>query len=121
MLLDPHNLSEHQKMPTQSIAIFAILHCHLPFLANLEMIVFNIQTSYGGQKPSELNHKVNHGDKNYLSQSLGCQKELLHLHNFLPWEEGRREGCAPKALGIFSPERPVLGLRGVLIGHKHTC
>ena len=84
MLLDPHNLSEHQKMPTQSIAIFAILHCHLPFLANLEMIVFNIQTSYGGQKPSELNHKVNHGDKNYLSQSLGCQNELLHLHNFLP-------------------------------------
>ena len=84
MFLDPHNLSEHQKMPTQSIAIFAILHCHLPFLANLEMIVFNIRTSYGGQKPSELNHKVNHGDKNYLSQSLGCQNELLHLHNFLP-------------------------------------
>ena len=60
------------------------------------MIIFNIQTSYGGLKPSEFNHKVNHGVM-------------------------RREGCAPEALGIFSPERPVIGLRELLIGHKHTC
>ena len=120
MLLDPHNLSEHQKMPTQSIAIFAILHCHLPFLANLEMIVFNIQTSYGGQKPSEFNHNINHREKNYFSQIFGCQNKLLKLHNFFALYF-RREGCAPEALGIFSPERPVIGLRGVLIGHKHTC
>ena len=47
-------------------------------------VFFDVQTSHGGLKPSEFNHKFSYGDKNYLSQCLGCQNKLLHEHNFLP-------------------------------------
>ena len=57
ILLDPHNLSVRQKLPIKHIAIFAILLCHLPFLANLKMIIFDVQTSYGCLKVSEFDQE----------------------------------------------------------------
>jgi len=39
--LDTHDLSVRQKLPIKHIAIFAILLCHLPFLANLKMTIFD--------------------------------------------------------------------------------
>ena len=32
--------------------------CQLPFLAHLKTVIFKIQTSYGGLKVSEFNHKL---------------------------------------------------------------
>ena len=46
ILLDTHNLSECQILPKLEIATFAICHCHLPFLASLDMAIFDVQTSY---------------------------------------------------------------------------
>ena len=40
-----------------TFATFAIFHCHLPFLASLEMEHFDVQTSYGGLKVSEFNQE----------------------------------------------------------------
>ena len=57
ILLDPHNLFLRQKLPKNYIATFAICHCHLPFLASLEMEHFDVQTSYGGLKVSEFNQE----------------------------------------------------------------
>ena len=57
ILLDTHNLSVFQKLPIKHIAIIAILLCHLPFLANLKMTIFDVQTSYGGLKVSEFNQE----------------------------------------------------------------
>ena len=55
--LDPHNLSVCQKLPIKCIALFAILLCHLPFLASLKMTNFDVQKSYGGLKISEFNQE----------------------------------------------------------------
>ena len=57
MLLDPHNLSVRQKLLIKYIAIFAILLCHLSFLASLKITDFDIQTSYGGLKVSGFNQE----------------------------------------------------------------
>ena len=57
ILLDPHNLSVGQKLAIKFIAIFAILLCHLPFLASLKMTNFDVQTSYGGLKVSEFDQE----------------------------------------------------------------
>ncbi len=48
--MEKHILIKH-------ITIFAIFLCHLPFLANLKMTIFDIQTSHGGLKVSEFNQK----------------------------------------------------------------
>ena len=53
ILLDPHNLSVRQILPKYYISIFAICHCHLPFLASLKMANFDVQISYGGLEVSE--------------------------------------------------------------------
>ena len=52
-------------MPKHYIANFAICHCHLPFLASLEMANFDIQTSYGGLKVSEFNQEFISEVQNY--------------------------------------------------------
>ena len=65
ILLDTHNLSVRQKLPIKHIAIFAILLCHLPFLANLKMTIFDVQTSYVGLKVSEFNQQFISEVKNY--------------------------------------------------------
>ena len=51
ILLDTHDLSVSQTLPKLDIATFAI--CHLPFLASLDLVIFDVQTSYGCLKVSE--------------------------------------------------------------------
>ena len=57
MFLDPHNLFLRQKLPKHYIANIATCHCHLLFLASLEMPNFDVQTSYGGLKLSEFDQE----------------------------------------------------------------
>ena len=74
ILLDPHNLSVRPKLPKRDIAIFAILLCHLPFLASLKRTNFDVQTSYGGLKVSEFNQE-------FISEP---QNEDLHKFDIFP-------------------------------------
>ena len=77
ILLDPHNLFLRQKLPKNYIATFAICHCHLPFLASLEMANFDVQTSYGGLKVSEFNQEFISEVQNY--QFKKNRSQINHL------------------------------------------
>ena len=56
-LLDTQDLSVRQKLPKLDIAIFAICHCQLPFLAMSKNGYFYLHTSAGGLKVSEFNQE----------------------------------------------------------------
>ena len=66
ILLDTHNLSVHKKLPKLDIATFAICHCHLPFLASLNLAISDLQTSYGCLKVSEFYQESDSEDNNHL-------------------------------------------------------
>ena len=61
ILLDPHSLSLCQNLPKYCIATFAFCHKYLPFLAMLDMVIFDIQTSCGGLKVSEFYQESDYG------------------------------------------------------------
>ena len=66
ILLDTNNLSVRQVLPIPGIATCDICHCHLPFLASLNIAIFYVQTSYGCLKVSELYQESDYGVKNHL-------------------------------------------------------
>ena len=88
--LDTHNLSVCPKLPKLDIATFAIYHCHLPFLASLDMAIFDVQTSYGCLKVSEFYQESDSEDKNHLRQFLQSENKLFCFCVFLPCHSRRQ-------------------------------
>ena len=113
MVLDPHNLSVCLKLSFLDLPKMANGNGKWQIWQCIAWAFFDAQITNGGLKASEFNHKLDHGDQNYLRHCLGCQKKPFTGANFFALYF-RRERCAQEALGIFSPERLVLGVRALL-------
>ena len=90
ILLDTHNLSVCQKLSKSDIAIFAIFHCQLPFLATLDMAIFLLQKSCGCLKVSEIYQESDSEVDYHLRQCLRTEDKLLCFCELLPCDPRRQ-------------------------------
>ena len=90
ILLDTHNLSVRQKLSKSDIAIFAICHCQLPFLASLDLVIFDVQRSCGCLKVSEFYQESDSEVDNHLRQCLRSEIKLSCFCEFLPCDPRRQ-------------------------------
>ena len=84
ILLDTNNLSVRQVLHIPGIATCDICHCHLPFLASLNIAIFYVQTSYGCLKVSELYQESDYGVKIILDNVEDLKRTFTFFYEFLP-------------------------------------
>ena len=111
MVLDPHNLSVCLKLSFLDLPKMANGNGKWQIWQCIVWTFFDAQMPYGGLKASEFNHKLDHGDQNYLRHCLGCQKNLLQVQIFLP--------CILEGRGVPKRRLVYLALRDLFLVSEH--